>query len=263
MDRCQKCGQSAPHLGDSWCLACTATEALSGELRAGWGPSGYRAVVNDLLVSSVRQVRALRRLSLCAGAGPAPGDRAGSTRAHPDIKERESSAAPSHRAPAPPTPPSPPRAVVKEEDEATEESESEDSSEEPEEKPKESDEKAKEPSTTGLPGAFAKSKAHKERSASLPRRRRESPERGGKKEREHKEKKRERDQERSPRKERKHRPREDHEDRSKKEKKDKHKKTRRAGSKHQRLWRASTVPFKRFHHRQPESFWDSAPTLRD
>ena len=33
----------------------------------------------------------------------------------------------------------------------------------------------------------------------------------------------------------------------------------RAGKKHQRLWRAHTDPFKRFHHRQPDSFWDRGP----
>ena len=37
---CNKCRQEAGHLGDSWCLCCSAVEALSGELRANWGGAG-------------------------------------------------------------------------------------------------------------------------------------------------------------------------------------------------------------------------------
>ena len=68
--RCNKCGQDSPHLGDSWCLACSALEALTGELRCGWGSPGSRAIATDLITSAVRQVRALRRIGI-AGAGRA------------------------------------------------------------------------------------------------------------------------------------------------------------------------------------------------
>ena len=66
--RCNKCGQGDPHLSDSWCLGCSAVEALNGELRLVWGSAGTRALACDLLASAVRQVRALRRLGI-AGAG--------------------------------------------------------------------------------------------------------------------------------------------------------------------------------------------------
>ena len=65
---CNRCKQAPPHLSDSWCLACTAVEALGAELQANWGQVGARAVAHDLLCSAVRQIRALRRIST-AGAG--------------------------------------------------------------------------------------------------------------------------------------------------------------------------------------------------
>ena len=71
--RCNKCGQDSPHLSDSWCLSCAAVEALAGDVRCAWGISGWhtsRAVATDIITSSVRQVRAIRRLGL-AGAGRA------------------------------------------------------------------------------------------------------------------------------------------------------------------------------------------------
>lgn len=79
---CNKCKQSPPHLGDSWCLSCSAVEALTAELKQGWGLSGTRALCDDLLATAVRHVRALRRLGLGAGALRASGaSGAGATRA--------------------------------------------------------------------------------------------------------------------------------------------------------------------------------------
>ena len=66
--RCNRCGQEEPHLGDSWCLACSASEAIVGELRSAWGTAGSRSLASDVLVSATRQIRALRRLGI-AGAG--------------------------------------------------------------------------------------------------------------------------------------------------------------------------------------------------
>ena len=94
--RCNKCHQTEPHLGDSWCIACTGCEALVGELRAAWGLAGTRALAHEAIVSTVRQVRALRRLGI-AGAGrvrasspPAGPGRAES--AHPPPERGASSA---------------------------------------------------------------------------------------------------------------------------------------------------------------------------
>lgn len=69
-----------PHESDSWCLGCSAAEALTAELRNTWGSPGSRALATDLLVSGLRQVRALRRLGLAAGGNRAAlgaGDREG------------------------------------------------------------------------------------------------------------------------------------------------------------------------------------------
>ena len=65
---CHKCRQAVPHESDSWCLGCSAVEALSLELRNIWGSPGSRSVATDIVCSSLRQVRALRRLGL-GGAG--------------------------------------------------------------------------------------------------------------------------------------------------------------------------------------------------
>ena len=96
MTKCNKCGQSAPHLGDSWCLACSAVEALNGELRQAWGSLGSRSLSTDILTSAVRQARALMRLGLAsAGESRAPrSGEAGSVRATSARPARELPPAP-------------------------------------------------------------------------------------------------------------------------------------------------------------------------
>lgn len=37
---CQKCRQAVPHESDSWCLGCSAAEALTAELRNTGNPTG-------------------------------------------------------------------------------------------------------------------------------------------------------------------------------------------------------------------------------
>ena len=229
-----------------------------GELRSGWGAAGYRGLVDDLLVSAVRQTRALRRLSLSAGSSRAPLEGAGSSLALPGKAERASSAAPSRTIPAPPTPPSAPGAV-KEEENASEESESEESESEEEEcaKPKEPEKVVRSRAEPALPGIAAKSKADKERSRSGPKRTksREKQE-DAKSKRRHEGSRREAREESRER--RHHRERE--RGGGRKEKKE-NKKTRRGGTRHQKLWRAQDSPFRRFHHRQPDDFWDRPPAL--
>lgn len=65
---CNKCKQAARFQSDSWCLSCSAWEQLGQELCLGWPSPGGRLLACDLVVSTLRQVRALRRLS-SAGAG--------------------------------------------------------------------------------------------------------------------------------------------------------------------------------------------------
>ena len=71
---CNRCKQGAPLPGDTWCLACSAWEAVGRDLAGHWDCAGSRAVATDLLVNCVRQVRALRNLG--AGISRASGSRA-------------------------------------------------------------------------------------------------------------------------------------------------------------------------------------------
>ena len=101
--RCNKCGQADPHQSDSWCLACSALEAIDSELRSGWGTAGTRALATDLLASAVRQIRAARRLGL-AGAGK------GRART-PDGADRGRASKGQPREEVPPPPPVPEKAA--------------------------------------------------------------------------------------------------------------------------------------------------------
>lgn len=59
---CESCGGPLGAAGGNSpvCLACSAIETLNRELRSPWPSASVRAVATDLLVSSARQVRALR-----------------------------------------------------------------------------------------------------------------------------------------------------------------------------------------------------------
>lgn len=70
---CNRCRQVAASTGDSWCLTCSAWEALGRELSGHWDHIGCRTVAADLVTNCVRQVRALR--SLGAGISRAPEER--------------------------------------------------------------------------------------------------------------------------------------------------------------------------------------------
>ena len=75
---CNRCHQSIAESGDTWCVACSATEQLRIELGLRWGEPGPRAVGADILCSAVRQVRALRNLSVVlAGGNRASGSNSG------------------------------------------------------------------------------------------------------------------------------------------------------------------------------------------
>ena len=55
--------QVAPAEGDSWCLGCSSGEALTKELAGHWASAGARTLAEDLILSTVRQVRFLRNLT--------------------------------------------------------------------------------------------------------------------------------------------------------------------------------------------------------
>lgn len=95
---CAKCRGFPASEGDSWCVGCTAWEALGRELTGHWDNVGARRLGNDVVVSATRQLRALRSLSAgLAREGTGSGG-AGSTRAR----------SPDHP-PAVPEPKDPPR----------------------------------------------------------------------------------------------------------------------------------------------------------
>ena len=266
---CNKCKQSPPHTSDSWCIGCCALEALTHELSAGWGTQGPQAVVHDVLVTAVRQTRALRRLSQ-GGAGE--------SRAHPPgtkdhcpsgaaPKVRECSAAPSARAPQGEVPKA---AEVKKEAEESEEYETDSSeSEETEAKAATEVPEARSAPKHLCPGATAKARPEvknspkKERVAGSSRaterkeRRDERPSRSRARRRDKEEKrpKEDRREERERSRGRRRRGEEKQEGRRQGE----GKKTRRAGTKHKRLYRAEDNPYQRFHNRLPGGYWDQPP----
>ena len=262
---CNKCRQEAGHLGDSWCLCCSAVEALSGELRANWGGAGTRRVAADILSSAVRQLRALRRLGIAgAGQGQARREVAGGSRATTPRCEV-------------PEPEHPPRAEaapgtgegtvggVKEEDKG------DPGDLESQEEEEESDEEEAEPRA---PAAAPKRKAENEDRSPVPRRRLQSlppppsPPRGESRGERARERSRRRDRSVERRGERRDRRREETEDDDRrhppeggaKKKKKKKNKSHRAGSKHQRLYRAETNPYQRLHYKPPGSYWDQGPS---
>lgn len=253
-------------------------EAVAGELRCGWGNPGSRAVATDLLTSAVRQIRALRRLGI-AGAGKARArtpEPAGATRAGSVAAE----AAPDSRTAVggggiqPEHPAREEEAKLKETkaEPAEEDSEYEEYTEE------EGSEKEELPAA-GLKPVPKASAERSDRSA-IPRRRtveRSGDERSAGRGRAEPSREREvhrpsehRREGHSERRDREHR-REDRDERRRSRTRDRRRpankprrrrkrKGHRAGSRHQRLYRAEQEPFRRFHHQQPGEFWDRKPS---
>lgn len=266
--RCNKCGQGEPHLSDSWCLCCCAVEALAGELKCAWGNAGTRAVASDILVSATRQIRAIRRLGI-AGAGkghPAVPEPAGtaaagqgapsSERPAPSAERPLASAARERGSSALPPPDAEEvRASVKKEAPAEASASCYSESDESEEKTHDAE---------VAPGLKAVPKARSEDRREEPsRRRRGSRERGDRRAgSDRAPAPREREDQRSPI-QRRHRSRSRHRRRPHRnpDKPRRKRKNHRGGSKHQRLWRAQEDPYRRFHQKQPDRFWDEAPGL--
>ena len=262
---CNKCKQEPGHLGDSWCLSCSAVEAISGELRCNWAGSGSRQVVADILSSTVRQVRALRRLGVGeAGASRASRDAAGSRRAGSvgagGVPEPEN----------PPQRSGPPE--IAEADASKVKKEDKDASEESEDEEEESEEEAEE--DPAAPAAAPKKEPVNEERSPVPRRRASLPRPPSpppEVRREDRDRDRSRRRERS--RDRRGHHREDYrhwegadntgraseQNEGKKRKKNKRNRTHRAGGKHQRLYRGQDNPYQRLHYKKPGSFWDQPP----
>ena len=221
---CAKCRKCEPNTGDTWCLGCTGLETLTGELAAAWQTPGFRTAANDLVVSCVRGVRALRHLSnSCASAEQSRAARARSGQSAA-VSESRAVRSPPRERPRAPTPPPPPPAV-KEQEEESGESESAEEEDECEDKK--------------IEGAAAKSdptRQPREPEGPPPLERRRVSDREVDRHRE-----RSRDRSR----------------RGEHSSKKKHRGSR-GGSKHPRLYRTLSNPETPVHRKPPQSFWSGS-----
>ena len=268
--RCNKCGQGEPHLGDSWCLGCSACEALVGELKCSWGNQGTRALATDILSTAVRQVRALRRRGI-AGAGKV---RASSpSGAGPRASERASSAARRETPPAAEPPPavearqrSEPRAPAAEVKAELPDREPSQDASEYEYTDDEDEQEEREEGDSGLRAVPKAPPPPKPERSEIPRRRSVAPlpdtSRGRsvhhRTRSEHHRDRRERDERHSTRGRSRSRGRRDS-GREPGKRRRRRRPGHRGGSKHQKVWKAAQDPYRRFHSRQPDTFWDRPP----
>lgn len=238
MALCNKCNSSPPFGGDSWCLACSAVEQITTELRGQWGQAGTRAIASDLVATCLRQVRAVRRLGLALGAGlskppepPEPPKWVTTKQA----EERDRSSAPGVEKEGVS------RFVKREdEDEEDDENSSEGSGEE-------DDEEEEERTTTAKAKAVRPAEEPRHREGGATSHREERP--------------RERNRSPGPRSELPRlRSRTRREARTgageKREPRRRHRPNHRGGSKHQKFHKAAEDPYRRFHQRRDGSFWD-------
>lgn len=219
---CNKCKQGARFQGDSWCLACAAWEQVGSELSLAWPSAGARLLATDLLTSTLRQLRAVRRLGHTgAGGRLASGEGAGG-----EGGPRPSG---SNKPPEPAGPPPGLKAAAKSSAKGEEKRES----------------KASEPGSESEEASSPRQISGREPLSRTRRRKRSKSERTGESESEE----RAADQHRS----RQHRSvREGQGGHSHKRRRPDH----RGGRNHQRLYRAREDPYKVLHHKKPGSFWD-------
>lgn len=221
---CTKCKSATAAEGDSWCTGCTSWEFIGRELGGSWDSAGARLLANDLVVTTARQIRALRSLSAGLARQGAGEPRAGTGRAPGGPREpsqpppaRES--LPRRRSSVPP----PPLADPKEEDQS-EEVEVEEESEEEERSPtpvRRGSGHQPPPEPDNHPSGRRDSRREADRSG------------GGDRDR--------------------HRHREPDSDRSKRRR---HSGGRRGGRKHQRLARLALDPNLVVHRKPGSDFWD-------
>eukprot|EP00435_Cladocopium_sp_Y103_P062490 s163_g24.t1 len=269
-------------------LAPKSVRALSSELKCAWGTAGTRAVATDICCTAIRQVRALRRLGI-SGAGkarasspvapPQAAPAAGASEPQvpvPPAEEATTAAAPDPpREEPPPEPPvaagSKPATEVKEEEKSKPAESESDYTEDDEESEKE------ERPQSGLKVVPKSSPPPRPERSEIPRRRtsdrsHHSPRAGRDRAREeeseyprssYRRESRERPRRSRSRGHREHRRPEDHKRHRERQepgkKKKKKRKGHRGGSRHQQFWKAESDPFRKFHTRQPDSFWDRQP----
>ena len=172
---CAKCREAPALEGDLWCLGCSAWEALGRELSGHWDVAGTRALANDLVINTTRQVRALRSLGAGLAAEAKSGGRAGTRRAHPPATAapRRSEPPPAERERSelrrrkPPLPPGPPPGHAKRE-EPEDDVDSEEEEEEEEEpvldSPREGAEPKRRPPGPDSPSRGGHKSRHRDRS---------------------------------------------------------------------------------------------------
>ena len=61
---CNKCRVAKPFGDDTWCLACSAVEALASELKSRWEFPALREAAEESIISTARQVKSLKKLSV-------------------------------------------------------------------------------------------------------------------------------------------------------------------------------------------------------
>ena len=93
---CNKCRVNPPYQEDTWCLACSAVEALSSELRSRWELPSLREAAEECIISSARQVKSLRRLAVGLAA-----ERAANKSREPAKSADAALATPAPRSPLP------------------------------------------------------------------------------------------------------------------------------------------------------------------
>ncbi len=124
---CNKCKTAQAAEGDSWCTACTAWEFIGRELGGSWDSNGARLLASDLVVTTARQIRALRSLSAGLARQAPSHPPAGESRAKGASVAAERDSLPRRRSSVPPPPPSAKEEELSEEVDL-EESEEEDES---------------------------------------------------------------------------------------------------------------------------------------
>ena len=60
---CNLCRVAPPYQEDTWCLACSAVESLTADLKSRWEFPGLREAAEEGIISAARQVKALRKLA--------------------------------------------------------------------------------------------------------------------------------------------------------------------------------------------------------
>eukprot|EP00435_Cladocopium_sp_Y103_P039554 s2015_g10.t1 len=127
MSLCNKCRKCPPEGNDSWCLGCTGVEALNTELCGAWYSPSLRAIANDLVVSAVRGVRALRNTSSSLQSA----DQSRAAREREDQHRSSSHRGGGEHPRAPSRSQAPPKRPATKDEEESEESESEESGRSP------------------------------------------------------------------------------------------------------------------------------------